>query len=168
MNDDNKGGFYTQAGYERKSDHILTPAAEDYLEMIYRLSEDGRRPVRVKDLAGTLHVSPSSASRMAGLMSAHGYVNFKRYGYITLTDSGLELGQYLIRRHNTVVKFLSLLRGEECDIEEAERIEHYISPSTTAAMERRIGEVEQSGQCTSPSNTEEYLIADEQRPLTDE
>ena len=138
MNDDTNGSFYIQAGYDRLSDHPLTPAAEDYLEMIFRLSENGSQPVRVKELSGTLHVSPSSASRMAGLMCAHGYVNFKRYGYITLTESGLEMGKYLIRRHNTVVRFLSLLRGDNEDIEEAERIEHYVSAETVSAMERCI------------------------------
>lgn len=128
--------FLTDSGYAKKNGG-LTPAAEDYLEMIYRMSaEEGeRQPVRICALAERLHVSPSSASRMAQSMTVWGYLDFKRYGYITLTDKGLEMGEYLVRRHKTVLDFLTWLTGGE-ELVETERIEHYLSRGTVAAMER--------------------------------
>ncbi len=131
--------YKTDRGYagEAKKKGSLTPAAEDYLEMIYRLSDKNSKPVRVCELSECLHVSPSSASRMAQSMSAWGYIEFKRYGYITLTEQGCAEGEYLIARHLTVLAFLKWLTGEECLLE-TERIEHYLSPETVAAMEKKL------------------------------
>ena len=131
-----KEEYLTDSGYSKKNQG-LTPAAEDYLEMIYRMSwEDGERcPVRICALAESLHVSPSSASRMAQSMTVWGYLDFKRYGYITLTDKGVEMGKFLVERHETVMKFLGWLTGEE-SLLETERIEHYLSRQTVEAMTR--------------------------------
>ena len=130
------GEFFTDAGYAKKNGG-LTPAAEDYLEMIYRMSsgEDSGGPVRICALAERLHVSPSSASRMAQSMTVWGYLDFKRYGYITLTEKGVEMGEYLVKRHETVLRFLTWLTGGD-ELLETERIEHYLSRGTVAAMEK--------------------------------
>lgn len=133
------GGFYTDSGYA-KQNNGMTPAAEDYLEMICRLSVKG--PVRIKELSECLHVSPSSASRMAQQMSASGYVDFKRYGYITLTEAGATTGEYLMKRHKIVKRFLELLKGTSDELTETERIEHYLSHETVAAMEKDIAKRE--------------------------
>lgn len=135
--------FKTDSGYagERRREGGLTPAAEDYLEMIYRLSDrenGGDEPVRICTLASELSVSPSSASRMAGQMALAGYVDYKRYGYITLTDSGAKMGEYLVRRHTIVLDFLFLLTGRD-SLVETERIEHYLSPETVEAMANIVG-----------------------------
>ena len=68
-------------------------------------------------------------------MAVWGYLDFKRYGYITMTEKGMEWGEYLMRRHSIVVRFLGWLNGEG-ELAEAERIEHYLSRETVAAMER--------------------------------
>lgn len=139
--------FLTDSGYagEVRKNGGMTPAAEDYLEMICRLAasgEDGHmdapRPVRICELAEKLHVAPSSASRMAQAMALRGFVDFKRYGFITLTPAGQEMGDYLIRRHRVVLGFLEWLRGEADCFEEAERIEHHLSRRTVEAMERKM------------------------------
>lgn len=134
--------LYTDSGYagEMKKNGNLTPAAEDYLEMIYRLSGEGGTPgpVRICDLASHLHVSPSSASRMAQSMAVWGYIDFRRYGYITMTEKGCEMGKYLIRRHRIVFEFLEWLRGDGDVLVETERIEHYLSRETVEAMEEKV------------------------------
>lgn len=141
--------FLTDSGYagEIRKNGGMTPAAEDYLEMICRLAtsgEDGRtdtpRPVRIGELAEELHVSPSSASRMVQAMALRGYIDFKRYGFITLTAEGKETGEYLIRRHMVVMRFLEWLREDPDGFGEAERIEHHLSRKTVEAMERKMGE----------------------------
>lgn len=147
MKEDIHHSFYTQSGYAKLDSKVLTPASEDYLEMIYRISNGGETPVRVGELSEHLHVTPSSASRMVSFMSGAGFVNFKRYGYITLTDSGKEKGEYLIRRHGTVNRFLSNLKGTNDETEETERIEHYLSKSTVEAMEKRLAEENTAEDC---------------------
>ena len=129
--------FLAESGFANEKRGELTPAAEDYLEMIYRISEENKRPVRICELSERLSVSPSSASRMAQSVSAWGYVEFRRYGYITLTPLGCRTGEYLIHRHRIVCEFLLRLTGEEKSAE-AERIEHWLSPHTVLAMERMI------------------------------
>ena len=145
--------FLTDSGYagEVRKHGGMTPAAEDYLEMIFRLAnsgEDGHtdtlRPVRIGELAEKLHVSPSSASRMAQTMALRGYIDFKRYGFITLTAEGKDAGEYLIRRHRVVMDFLAWLRGDRECFEEAERIEHHLSRRTVEAMERKMTEARPS------------------------
>ena len=62
-----EGDFRTLKGYARQKGPGLTAAMEDYLEMICRCAgEEGF--VRVRQLAHRLHVSPSSASKMAELL----------------------------------------------------------------------------------------------------
>lgn len=143
--------FLTDSGYagEIRKNGGISPATEDYLEMVCRLArsdEEGAsetmRPVRICELAEKLHVSPSSASRMAQSMSLRGFVDFKRYGFITLTAAGAEMGDYLIRRHKVVLEFLEWLRGDRDCFEEAERIEHHLSRRTVEAMEKRMADGE--------------------------
>ncbi len=118
----------------------LTPAGEDYLMKIHELSDGGRDPVRIRDLSVALRVSPSSASRMATAMSADGFVNFRRYGYITLTDRGRDEGGYMRKRRALTTAYLARLRGEDerAVADEAERVAHCLSPETVAAMERDL------------------------------
>ena len=143
--------FLTDSGYagEIRKNGGMTPAAEDYLAQhipgrdLYVEGETGYadtpRPVRIGELAEKLHVSPSSASRMAQAMALRGYIDFKRYGFITLTAEGQETGEYLIRRHTVVMRFLEWLRGDPDGFGEAERIEHHLSRKTVEAMENKMG-----------------------------
>ena len=121
-------------GRERDgNDGRMTPACENYLMKIHELSDGGRDPVRIRDLSSSLGVTPSSASRMATAMCADGYVNFRRYGYITLTEKGVARGRDMRERLATVRDFLSRLNGSASD-DEAASVAHCLSPETVAAM----------------------------------
>ena len=82
-----KGGFYTMKGYERSASDEMTSSMEDYLEMVCRMEEEGE-PIRVSSLAASLHVRPSSASKMLDNLRKAGYIDFKKYGSIMVTDKG--------------------------------------------------------------------------------
>lgn len=114
---------------------LVTSGMEDYLEMICRMSGE-TEVVRVSALARALHVKPPSASKMAGNLRAQGLVEFSKYGYITLTETGKKLGEYLIRRHELVSRLLCLINGTENELEEAEKIEHFLSPRTILNLEQ--------------------------------
>ena len=87
-----KGGFYTMKGYERSASDEMTSSMEDYLEMVCRMEEEGE-PIRVSSLAASLHVRPSSASKMLDNLRKAGYIDFKKYGSIMVTDKGYEEGR---------------------------------------------------------------------------
>ena len=69
-----KGGFYTMKGYERSASDEMTSSMEDYLEMVCRMEEEGE-PIRVSSLAASLHVRPSSASKMLDNLKKAGYID---------------------------------------------------------------------------------------------
>ena len=133
------GEFRTLTGYREAEKKQITSAMEDYLEMIYRMSRDGGA-VRAGDLARRLHVTPPSATKMIANLAECGCVDTVRYGYVTLTEYGRGVGEYLMTRHDTVHRFFCMLNGTECELEQTEKIEHFILPRTLIAMERYLAE----------------------------
>ena len=60
---DEEPDFYTQKGYQMRSDKLVTSAMEDYLEMICRQARmEGY--ARINFLAHRLNVRPSSVGRI--------------------------------------------------------------------------------------------------------
>ena len=118
-----KDGFYTMKGYERSASDELTSSMEDYLEMVCRMEEEGE-PIRVSSLAASLHVRPSSASKMLDNLKKAGYIDFKKYGSIMVTEKGYEEGRYLLHRHQVLQDFFCTLNHTEDELELVEKIEH--------------------------------------------
>ena len=138
---DEEPDFYTQKGYQMRSDKPVTSAMEDYLEMICRMSEQSK-VVRISSLAQALHVKPPSASKMAGNLRAQELIEFPRYGYITLTPMGKKLGEYLVQRHETIGRLLCLINGTQDELEEVEKIEHFLSPRTVLNIRKFLEQQE--------------------------
>lgn len=132
-NDNPKQEFYTLTGYQQREQPALTPAMEDYLEMICRLSiaEDPPCPVvRQREIAEKLHVRPASASKMTAQLKELGFINAEKYGYISLTAKGEENGRYLLFRHEVLQRFLCALNDSADELEQAEKLEHFLNPAT--------------------------------------
>lgn len=129
--------FFTQKGYELQNQEELSASMEDYLEMIYRLLRESHC-VRIHDLADHLHVKPSSASKMVTVLKEKGYVEFERYGYLTATKKGQDTGDYLLYRHDILHRFLCLLNHSENELEQVEKIEHYIDKRTVKNLENLL------------------------------
>lgn len=127
-------GFYTLKGYTLLEHGLITSSMEDYLEMICRMSHHSG-VVRISALAQALHVKPPSASKMAGNLRARELIEFPKYGYITLTELGKSLGEYLVRRHETVGRLLCMINNTQSELEEVEKIEHFLSPRTVMNIE---------------------------------
>ncbi len=128
--------FHTVRGYQllRRHNMMLTPAMEDYLEMIFRNSQqDGY--LRINELAEQLHVRASSATKMVQKLGELGLIKYKKYGIIELSETGKEVGKCLLDRHNVIKTFLVTIGITENLLTETELIEHYISPNTQKHME---------------------------------
>jgi Mn-dependent DtxR family transcriptional regulator len=125
------GKFHTVRGYQllEQNKKLLTPAMEDYLEMIYRNSLN-EEYMRVNTLSELLNVQAPSATKMVQKLHYLGLIHYKKYGIIFLTDTGREIGQYLLDRHNILEKFLKMLSSNDNLLIETELIEHSISPAT--------------------------------------
>lgn len=123
--------FHTVRGYQiiEQSRKLLTPAMEDYLEMIYRhsLSENY---MRVSMLANFLNVRPPSATNMVKKLTTLGLLKYKKYDIIILTDKGRELGNFLLERHITIEKFLRNIGVSDNVLTDTERMEHILSDET--------------------------------------
>ena len=132
---DNK--FYTLKGYALLEGNIITSSMEDYLEMIYRIHTTGEA-VRVGNLAEKLNVKPSSATKMVANLKNQGLVSSEKYGYIQLTEAGREFGQYLVSRHETLHRLLCYINQSESELEQVEKIEHFINPETVANIQRLL------------------------------
>lgn len=121
--------FYTLKGYQRNAKFKLTPAMEDYLEMICRMLQN-TDVVRIGELARALNVQPSSASKMIRHLMEQGFVDAPKYSYIRLTDAGRAEGEYLLYRHEVLLRFLRLICEEDNQLEQAEKIEHFFDRAT--------------------------------------
>ncbi len=123
--------FHTVRGYQllEKENKYLTSAMEDYLEMIYRNSlVEGY--MRINTLSELLNVAAPSATKMVQKLNRLGFLNYKKYGIIFLTESGIEAGRFLLDRHELIEKFLLNLGVSEDLLLETELIEHNISDTT--------------------------------------
>lgn len=127
--------FYTLKGYSLLEHTQITSSMEDYLEMICRIHHDGQ-PVRIKELAECLHVKPSSASKMVGNLRKQGLVCFEKYGTVSLTEEGLELGEYLLFRHEVLRRFFCYINQNSNELEQVEKVEHFIEPKTVYNIEK--------------------------------
>lgn len=131
-----KSEFYTLKGYRIKNQNKLTESMEDYLEMIYR--NKNKTEIHVKEIAIKLNVKPSSVSKMINKLKEYDLVKFPKYGSITLTKKGNEMGKYLLWRHNILVKFFKKLNKKNYSLEQVEKIEHFIDFETLKNMEKFI------------------------------
>lgn len=124
-------GFHTVRGYQllNQEERRLTSAMEDYLEMVYR-SSGAEGYVRINTLSELLNVKPPSATKMVQKLTKMGFLDYKRYGIISLTEKGREIGEFLLKRHNAVECFLKLIGMGENTLVETELIEHNIGSKT--------------------------------------
>ncbi len=114
-------------------------SAENYLEAILALGEKG--PVRSIDVAQHLNFSKPSVSRAMSLLRENGYVVMDAGGFLTLTDSGMEIAQRIYERHLLITRWLVHLGvPEDIAAEDACRIEHDLSVESFEALRGRINQ----------------------------
>lgn len=126
--------FYTFREYMGRVDKWLTASMEDYLEMLFRLSNI-KGYTRIHELSAALNVQPSAATRMVQKLAEMKLINYQKYGILELSESGKQAGSSLLIRHNIIEKFLRTLGVIDAHIlEETEKIEHMISKETLGCI----------------------------------
>ena len=116
----------------------LHESAEMYMETIYELSQK-QSSVRSIDVAEAMGYSKPSVSRAVGLLKQGGYLLMDKDGFLTLTESGVEVAKKIFERHNVLSRALmSLGVSKEAAAEDACKIEHVISEKTFEAIKNYI------------------------------
>lgn len=135
----NEEKFYTFNYLTKNLDNLLTPSEEDYIEMIYRIYIETNSPIRVNDLATKLNVKPPSVTKMIKKLSSKNILYFEKFKQIELSNEGIEIGKFLMERHNTIERFLKLLNTTVNLTYETEKIEHTLSNETLSKINLLIG-----------------------------
>jgi DtxR family transcriptional regulator, Mn-dependent transcriptional regulator len=113
---------------------------EDYLKAIWELVQEEQAPISAR-LAEDLGVTPPAVTAALKRMTRGGYLRVLREGRIELTARGKEIAKHLVLRHRLAEKLLTDVIGLEWSRahEEAERLEHGISPEVEALLLKRFG-----------------------------
>ena len=118
-----------------------TVAEEEYLQTIFWLHEAGL-PMTGANVARAMQLSAPTVHEMVGRLVKDGYITRAADKSISFTDDGLEQAQQVVRRHRLIERFLTdVLKIPWDDVhEEAERLEHAMSPVLEARMMAAIGD----------------------------
>ena len=118
-----------------------TVAEEEYLQTIYWL-EEAELPITGANVARAMQVSPPTVHEMIGRLEADGYISRAADKSLEFTDSGRSHAAAVVKRHRLIERFLTDVLGIPWDEvhEEAERLEHAMSPVLEARMLAAIGD----------------------------
>jgi len=144
--------------------HSTSEAEEMYLITVARAIEDGQGPpVPVSMIAGVLEVSSVSVNQMIKKLEAAGLVNYTPYRGVTLTDTGDQLANSVLRNRRLWGRFLAdhlgltPAKADEvaCEMEHvtpdmvANRLASFLGDPTTGPTGKPIP----GGSATSPTAT---------------
>jgi len=117
-----------------------TVAEEEYLQSIFWLQEAGL-PMTGANVARAMQLSAPTVHEMIGRLERDGYITRGADKALSFTDAGLEHAEAIVRRHRLIERFLTDVLGIPWDEvhEEAERLEHAMSPVLEDRMRAAIG-----------------------------
>src|SRR5438477_7123302 len=118
-----------------------TVAEEEYLQTIFWLHEAGL-PMTGANVARAMQLSAPTVHEMVGRLERDGYITRATDKSISFTPEGLEQAEAVVRRHRLIERFLTdVLKIPWDDVhEEAERLEHAMSPRFEAYVRQSVGD----------------------------
>jgi DtxR family Mn-dependent transcriptional regulator len=119
----------------------VTVAEEEYLQTLFWLHEAGL-PMTGANVARAMQLAPPTVHEMIGRLERDGYITRAGDKSISFTDSGQGHAEEIVRRHRLIERFLTDILGIPWDEvhEEAERLEHAMSPVLEERMLAAIGD----------------------------
>jgi DtxR family Mn-dependent transcriptional regulator len=114
---------------------------EDYLKAIWEMLEEDQTPISAR-LAEELDVTPPAVTAALKRMTRDRYLRVERSGRIDLTRKGRQVAERLALRHQLAEMLLTEVIGLPWARahDEAERLEHAISPEVEALLLKRFGD----------------------------
>ncbi len=121
---------------------VIQEAAEMYLETILTL-KIRLGVVRAVDIAREMGYSKPTVSEQMKKFRENGYIEVDEEGHILLTPKGEEIANATWERHNVLGRILQKIGvSKKAAIEDACRIEHYISEETFLCLKKYFQEEE--------------------------
>lgn len=113
----------------------LSASLEDYVEVIFNLANE-TKIARSKDIAQALGVAKPSVTSALKLLAEKGLVNYKPYGYVTLTESGLSAAASVARKHDIINSFFVNVLGVDKSLAQnaACKAEHTLGPQIVSRL----------------------------------
>ncbi len=109
---------------------MKTERTEDYLKAIEKTIER-KGYAQVKDVSKELELSSPSVTGMFKKLTKMGYINYEKYGGVTLTEEGEKIAKCTLEKHSIIRDFLLILGiDEETSDQDACKIEHVLAPET--------------------------------------
>ena len=123
------------------SDTGISVAVQDYAKAIYSLQGRSDQPISTSAIADRLGVSAASASAMVKRLESLGLAKHEPYHGVVLTPAGTRVALEVIRHHRLLELYLAEALGMTWDRvhEEAEVLEHAISPELSALIAEKLG-----------------------------
>ncbi len=119
----------------------MTPAEENYLKAIYHLSGISNKLVTTNAIAEQMDTKPSSVTDMVKKLSEKGFVNYRKYQGVSLTDGGKGIALSIVRKHRLwevfLVEKLDFAWDEVHDV--AEQLEHVQSEQLVEKLDKHLG-----------------------------
>src|ERR687894_1622368 len=118
-----------------------TVAEEEYLQTLFWLLEAGL-PMTGANVARAMQLSAPTVHEMIGRLERDGYITRASDKALQFTESGREHAEGVVRRHRLIERFLTDVLGIPWDDvhEEAERLEHAMSPKLEERMLAAVGD----------------------------
>ncbi len=118
---------------------MSSESIEDYIKAIFQLGKNGEL-VQTSAIADRLDVRPASVSNMMRRLATLGFLIHEPYRGVQLTKEGELLARRMVRRHRLIERFLVEILGYPWDEvhEEAERLEHAVSPRFVHRLDRLL------------------------------
>jgi DtxR family Mn-dependent transcriptional regulator len=119
----------------------LTDAERGYLEALYWLHE-AELPMTAANIARAMQLSAPAVHEMIGRLERDNYITRGSDKVISFTDAGERQAGEIVGRHRLIERFLTDVLGIAWDEvhEEAERLEHAMSPVLEERMLAAIGD----------------------------
>lgn len=119
----------------------VSNAVQDYAKAIWSLAQRDDLPVSTSALSERLEVSPASASAMVKRLESMGLVEREPYHGVQLTPAGERVALEVVRHHRLLELYLAEALGMSWDRvhEEAEVLEHAISPALSDLIAAKLG-----------------------------
>ncbi|HXA54339.1 MAG TPA: metal-dependent transcriptional regulator, partial [Solirubrobacteraceae bacterium] len=114
---------------------------EEYLQILFWLQEAGL-PMTGANVARAMQLSAPTVHEMVGRLERDGYITRGQSRAIAFTSEGAAQAESIVRRHRLIERFLTDVLGVPWDEvhEEAERLEHAMSPVLEERMLAAIGD----------------------------
>ena len=147
----------------------ISDAVQDYAKAIYSLQRRLDDPVSTSALAERMHVSAASASAMVKRLESMGLASHEPYHGVKLTPAGERVALEVIRHHRLLELYLAEALGMPWDRvhEEAEKLEHSISPELSALIADKLGHPTHDPHGDPIPTADGELVEPSSRPLSE-